>query len=147
MKAALNRPVLIRLHSNVQSSGKLTFFEGSKAFPFALKRSFWISGVPEGKQRGVHAHKMENQLLICLHGAVIVKLECLDKKHFEFELDHADKALVLPPLIWSSVTFGKGAVLLVLADQPFDEADYIREKAVFEQLQEHFLNHNSTENG
>lgn len=77
-------------------------------------------------------------MLICLHGKVRVNLEALDKKQFEIVLDQPDKALVLPPLIWSSVTFGKGAVLLVLADQAYDEHDYIRERAQFEAMQEVF---------
>jgi len=47
--------------------------------------------------------------------------------------------LVLPPLIWSSVTFEKDAVLLVLADKPFDEMDYIRERTDFERIQEEYL--------
>lgn len=139
MKATITRPELITLESNIQPSGKLTFFEGLEAFPFPIKRSFWISGVPDGEQRGVHAHITENQLLICLYGRVSVKLECLDKMHFEFSLEQADRALVLPPLIWSSVTFEKDAVLLVLADKPFDEMDYIRERTDFERIQEEYL--------
>lgn len=146
MKAALVRPVLIQLKSNIQPSGKLTFFEGTVAFPFPIKRSFWILGVPEGEKRGVHAHKVEKQLLICLKGEVKVNLECLDRKMYEFVLDQADKALVLPPLVWSSVTFGKDAILLVLADQAFDEEDYIREPKDFENLQEEFLRKNPADN-
>ncbi len=140
MKSTIIRPELITLNSNIQPSGKLTFFEGLEAFPFPIKRDFWISEVPDGEQRGVHAHKKENQLLICLHGRVNVKLECLDKMLIEFSLEQAERGLVLPPLVWSSVTFEKDALLLVLADQPFDERDYIREKVEFERIQEEYLN-------
>ena len=147
MKAALLRPVLVQLKSNIQPSGKLTFFEGSAAFPFPIKRSFWILGVPEGEKRGVHAHKIENQLLVCLHGKVTVHLDCLDKEQYTFVLDQSDKALVLPPMVWSSVTFGEGAVLLVLADRAFDEGDYIRNPKDFEHLQKEFLKNQGGENG
>jgi dTDP-4-dehydrorhamnose 3,5-epimerase-like enzyme len=128
-------PHLIQLESKVNPMGKLTFFEGTEDFPFPIHRSFWISGVPEGGKRGVHAHRMETQLLICLQGKVSVDLEDLSGTKFTFLLSNADQALLIPPMIWSSVTFGVNVLLLVLSDQHFDEEDYIRNKADFSALQ------------
>jgi dTDP-4-dehydrorhamnose 3,5-epimerase-like enzyme len=139
MKANLHRPELIHLKSHITETGKLTFFEGNGLFPFPIKRSFWILGVPEGQQRGVHAHKQENQLLICLSGNVQVNLECLDGKQYIFTLQKEDEALYIPNMTWSSVTFGREAVLLVMADRAFDEADYIRDKNSFRQMQEDYF--------
>jgi dTDP-4-dehydrorhamnose 3,5-epimerase-like enzyme len=128
-------PQIIPLESKVNSTGKLTFFEGMEDFPFAINRSFWISGVPEGANRGVHAHKKETQLLICLQGSVRVELEDLSKTKFSFDLSDADHALFIPPMTWSSVCFGPDVLLLVLSDQPYDEEDYIRSKEEFQILQ------------
>ncbi|MFD2202760.1 sugar 3,4-ketoisomerase [Shivajiella indica] len=132
-------PRLIQLESKVNPTGKLTFFEGTGDFPFPIKRSFWIRGVPEGRKRGVHAHKRETQLLICLQGMVSVQLEDLAGAKFNFHLDQAEQALLIPPLIWSSVTFGSNVILLVLADLAFDEEDYIRKKDEFKALQDAYL--------
>jgi len=132
-------PHLIQLESKANTSGKLTFFEGTEDFPFPINRSFWIRGVPEGGKRGVHAHKMETQLLICLHGNVSVDLEDLSGAKFKFLLDNADQALLIPPMIWSSVTFGANVLLLVLSDKHFDEEDYIRRFEDFQALQGAYL--------
>lgn len=132
-------PQLIPLESKVNSTGKLTFFEGFEDFPFPINRSFWISGVPEGAKRGVHAHKKENQLLICLQGNVCVDLEDLSGAKFSFHLTDADHALFIPPMTWSSVRFGPDVLLLVLSDQQYDEEDYIRNKEEFQILQHRHL--------
>lgn len=139
MKHNLMVPRLIELENRTSATGKLTFFESSTDFPFQIKRSFWISAVPSDAKRGVHAHKKESQLLICLHGTVYVDLEDLGKNTFHFELSSPDKALFLPPLIWSAVSFGENAILLVLSDQEFREEDYIRDKADFENIQSNYL--------
>jgi dTDP-4-dehydrorhamnose 3,5-epimerase-like enzyme len=139
MKQNLMAPKILELEKRTSATGKLTFFESSTDFPFQIKRSFWISSVPAGAKRGLHAHKKESQLLICLNGSVVVELEDLGKSTFHFELYSPDKALFLPPLVWSAVSFGKGAILLVLSDQKFREADYIRNKADFENLQLNYL--------
>lgn len=139
MNRKLFPPHVIQLESRVNPSGKLTFFEGTEKFPFPINRSFWISRVPEGSKRGVHAHKRETQLLICLHGQVSIDLEDLSGTKFTFNLDHADQALLIPPMTWSSVTFGANVLLLVLSDHSFDEEDYIRKKADFQAFQQAYL--------
>lgn len=138
MKQDLMAPRILELENRTSATGKLTFFEPSSDFSFQIKRTFWISSVPEGAKRGVHAHKKESQLLICLNGTVQVELEDVEKNTFHFELSSPDKALFLPPLVWSSVCIGKDAILLVLSDQEFCEEDYIRDKADFANLQSNY---------
>ena len=44
------------------------------------------------------------------------------------DLDRAYYGLYLPPLIWAEeLEFSAGAICLVLASLPYDEADYIRD--------------------
>ena len=37
--------------------------------PFEIKRAFWIYDVPHGKQRGEHAHRTCEELLIPIQGS------------------------------------------------------------------------------
>ncbi|MFD2037658.1 sugar 3,4-ketoisomerase [Belliella marina] len=128
------KPEIIVLNGVVNETGQLHFFEKSDDFPFEIKRSFWITGVPKGEKRGVHAHKRETQLLIALKGEVEVRLEDRSGNTYSFVLDQPNHALVLPALYWSEVIFGNDAILLVLSDHGFSESDYIRNKEEFDAL-------------
>ena len=43
----------------------------------------------------------------------------------EFQLEPMSEALVVPPLTWLEIEMSKNATLLVLADRPYEPADYI----------------------
>ena len=127
-------PFMFPLVSKENETGVLTVFESELLPGFSILRSFWIRQVPKGEKRGVHAHKKDNQVLICLKNSVHVHLENGKGEIFHFTLDSPEKALFLPPNVWSEVTFGEDAVLLVLADRKFEEEDYIREKGIFRKI-------------
>ena len=43
-------------------------------------------------------------------------------------LDDPSRGLILPPMVWHEMAdFSPDSVLLVLADAPYDEGDYIRD--------------------
>lgn len=128
------KPYVFSLGAVKGDSGDLCFWN-QEIFPFEVARSFWITGVPAGEERGVHAHYSDEQITICLQGKVSVDLEDLDGVKYQFELDNPAEALYLPPLVWSSFTFGANSILLVFSSKPFSEADYIRNKVDFEKLQ------------
>jgi len=129
------KPYVFPLGEVKQPSGDLCFWDKS-IFPIDVKRAFWISKVPEGGKRGVHAHYEDNQIIICLRGKVMVQLEDLNKETYSFLLNAPVKALFLPAMVWSDFTFEAGSVLLVLSSKEFTEGDYIRNKADFEKLQD-----------
>ena len=53
----------------------------------------------------------------------------------EFCLDHPRLGLYLPPMTWGiQYRYSEGAVLMVLASEPYDPADYIRDYAEFQAL-------------
>lgn len=128
-----SKPEIILLKGVSSDSGDLHFLEESGEFPFAIARSFWITGVPEGGKRGVHAHKEEMQVLIALQGTLEVSLE-KGGEVLSFSLNSPNQALILPAMYWSEVIFGKGAVLLGLSNKKFSESDYIRDKNEFDAL-------------
>ena len=45
----------------------------------------------------------------------------------DFVLSQGDEMLVVPPLIWTQLSFVDDAVLLVLADRSYDADDYIHD--------------------
>lgn len=107
--------------------GDLSVVESTKDIPFEVKRVFWNYNVPDGKSRGAHAHKQLRQLLIALHGSFTVNVDD-GQEQKAFLLDSPRKGLLVEPGEWSSEDyFSEGAVCLVLCDDYYDEADYIRD--------------------
>jgi hypothetical protein len=135
---ALSKPEWIFLEPKKSESGQLHFMEEQTGIPFPIKRLFWLDRIAEGATRGIHAHRDEMQVLVCLSGRVTACLEDLAGEKFLFELDSPSKALFVPPLIWTEFTFGHGAVLLGISDRLFSEKDYIRKRSDFEYLQKEF---------
>lgn len=95
--------------------------------PFEIKRVYYLYDVPSSAQRGGHAHKKLNQILIALSGSfdVVLKDGKVSKK---ITLNKPDKGLLITNNTWRELeNFSSGAVCLVLASAIFDEEDYIRE--------------------
>jgi UDP-2-acetamido-3-amino-2,3-dideoxy-glucuronate N-acetyltransferase len=106
--------------------GRLVATEFSD-LPFPPRRSFVVFQVPSTEVRGEHAHRQCHQLLVCVHGQVSVMVD--DGQHREeFRLDRPELGLHVPPMVWASqFHYSADAVLLVLASDAYDPADYIRE--------------------
>lgn len=121
---------LIELPCFQREDGDLVVAETAAQVPFPIVRMFTLQG-PAGAQRGQHAHRLCSQFMVCVSGAVDVV--CDDGRERQaFPLDRGSLALLVPPTIWSTVTFReKGSVLAVLCDRPYEEADYIRNSATF----------------
>jgi hypothetical protein len=107
--------------------GNLTFIEGDHHIPFAIKRVFYVYDIPSGENRGAHAHKALQQVVICLSGSLDISL---DDGH-ETRTVHLNRpwmGLYIPPLIWAAEgNFDPGTVYLVLTSALYDEADYYRD--------------------
>ena len=108
--------------------GRLVVQESmSERVPFEIKRSFFIFDTTPGTVRGNHAHHKNRQMLICVSGACTIKCEMPDGAKSEYRLDWPDKGLLIEGMVWHTMEeFSKDAVLLVLASEHYDEADYIR---------------------
>ena len=105
--------------------GNLAVLENSN-IPFEIKRVFYLYDVPSGSQRGGHALKKTNQLLIPLSGSFEVVLDN-GKEKKSVLLNKPDKGLLINKGIWRELqNFSSGAVCLVLSSGEFDETDYIR---------------------
>ena len=106
--------------------GQLVALEEYKDIPFDIKRVYYIYDTVEGVRRGFHAHKNLEQILICVHGECKILLDN-GKERETVLLDKPYEGLYISNDIWREMyDFSPDAVLLVLASQPYDEADYIR---------------------
>jgi hypothetical protein len=107
--------------------------------PFDIKRVYYLYDVPSSAQRGGHAHKKLNQILIALSGSfdVVLKDGITQKK---ITLNKPDKGLIIKNNTWRELeNFSSGAVCLVLASDVFDEEEYIREYDDFLSYLNHFI--------
>ena len=107
--------------------GSLVAGDAPAQVPFVPQRFFVVFGVPTKNVRGAHAHRSCEQFLVCTAGSVAVMVDDGNSRH-ELALDSPDVGLYLPPLIWAvQYKYSAGASLLVLASQPYDAGDYIRD--------------------
>jgi dTDP-4-dehydrorhamnose 3,5-epimerase-like enzyme len=98
----------------------------SPEIPFDVRRVYFIYGVSVGAVRGAHTHKETSQVLFCIQGSIIVALDDGRRKE-KVVLDKPNVGVLLEPGVWHEMQeFKKDTILLVLASQKHEPADYIR---------------------
>ena len=111
--------------------GNLTFVEGSNHIPFDIQRVYYLYDVPGGAERGGHAHKKLQQLIIAMSGSFDVVLDDGKEKR-RVHLNRSYNGLYVCPMIWRELdNFSSGSVCMVLASNKYDETDYYREYAEY----------------
>lgn len=106
--------------------GSLVALEGNKTVPFAIQRVYYIFGTQPGISRGFHAHKALKQAAVCVTGRCRMLLDDGHTRESAW-LDSPTKGLVINEMVWHEMhDFSPDCVLLVLASEHYDEADYIR---------------------
>jgi mannose-6-phosphate isomerase-like protein (cupin superfamily) len=124
-------PELIDFTEIVSENGNLWFAEVNDQLPFLVKRVYYIVGVPAGSERGAHAHKYLDQLLIPMTGSFTVDIAD-GANEWTFDLNNPGKALFLPAGVWRTLrNFSDGSICLVLASECYEDQDYIREYEEF----------------
>lgn len=115
---------LISLKTFTDERGNLTVIE--KVVPFDVRRIFYIYGV-DASIRGCHRHHKTRQAAVCITGSCTIYSND-GTKEAEYVLDAPYKCLLLEPKDWHKMfNFSSDAILMVLASEYFDEADYIFE--------------------
>jgi len=106
--------------------GALVALESKVNIPFDIKRVFYLFGTKEGLKRGCHAHRTLNQVLVCVSGSCRILLDDGVEKN-EILLKDPHIGLCVGNMIWSEIyDLSDDCVILVLASDYYDEADYIR---------------------
>lgn len=106
--------------------GSLVALQGMKNLPFDIKRVYYIFGTKENVARGFHAHINLKQVAVCVTGSCRFILNDGTHKE-EIILDSPTIGLIIDGMVWREMhDFSPDCVLMVLADQYYDELDYIR---------------------
>lgn len=116
---------IIPLTSATDLRGFLVAGEFPAHFPFQPQRFFMVMNVPPGERRGIHAHRDCFQVMVALQGEVCAVVAD-GSGTTELLLDTPSQALLIPPLTWGTQhSFSSDAILLVIASNPYDPADYL----------------------
>lgn len=120
-------PQMLEFPQNGDERGRLVIVEGGHDIPFDIKRIFYIYGSDSTVVRGQHANKRTEFVLINVAGQCKVKV--LDGKGNEavFLLNRPHTGIYLPKMVWKDMyDFSHDSVLLCLASEHYDAAEYIR---------------------
>ena len=111
--------------------GILISLEEKKNIPFEIRRCYFMYNTQPGISRGYHAHKTLRQVLVCVRGSCRILLDDGEEKQ-TVTLDRPNLGLYMESGLWRVMyDFSEDAVLMVLADQLYDESDYIRDYDAF----------------
>ena len=107
--------------------GNITALNGGTDIPFEIKRVFYSYDIPAAVSRGAHAHKRCHQLIVAASGSFQVRVDNGRESSVHL-LNRPFMGLHVPPGVWSEeLEFSSGSICLVLASEPYDEDEYIRE--------------------
>lgn len=118
---------LIRFPDLGDERGNLIVAEGNdRDIPFSIKRVFYMYGSDDTIVRGKHANKRTEFVLINVKGKSKVKVDN-GVESTVVELDQPCMGLYLKQMVWKEMyDFSEDSILLVLASEHYDGAEYIR---------------------
>jgi hypothetical protein len=102
--------------------------------PFKIERVYWTYYTPNDVERGNHAHKQLEQILVAVSGTIDIETEDLEGTQLKFTLNTPSEGLYIPPLHWRKIRFSHNAVLLCMVSWKFTQADYIRDYIEFKSI-------------
>lgn len=122
---------LVDLDRIEDPAGNLSPLYGGVHMPFAIKRVYYLYDVPGGADRGGHAHRALQQLIVAASGSFNLVLDDGRNKR-TVTLNRSYYGLYVPPMIWRDMTeFCTGAIYLAFVSMPYEESDYIRDYQKF----------------
>lgn len=114
--------------------GHLVVIEGGIDIPFEIKRTFYIYGSSADVIRGQHANRKSEFVLINVAGTSKVKVKDGMGNEAIYCLNRPHTGIYLPTMVWKDMyDFSEDSVLLVLTSEHYDNSEYIRDYASFEQ--------------
>lgn len=126
---------IIQLPKIVDDRGNLSFVEEYNHIPFKIERTFWIYDVPGGEERGGHAYRETEELIIAQSGSFEVVIDDGRGNVQTFQLNRSYYGLYVPKMMWRQMTsFSTNSVALVLASTSYNANDYIRDYEEFKSM-------------
>jgi dTDP-4-dehydrorhamnose 3,5-epimerase-like enzyme len=127
MRTSIDHCLILELPRISDRRGNLTFVEQQDHVPFELKRVYYLYDVPGGSERGGHAHKEMQSLLIAIAGSFDVRVDD-GRRSKTIHLNRPYFGLFIPTMIWRELSnFSSGSVCLSLASTLYSEEDYYRD--------------------
>lgn len=119
---------MLEFPQNGDERGHLVIVEGMQDIPFNIARIFYIYGSEGGVVRGQHANRRSQFVLINVAGSCKVKVKDGRGNEAVFVLNRPHTGIYLPPMPWKDMyDFSPDSVLLCLASEHYDAAEYIRD--------------------
>ena len=117
------------------NDGCLSILTSGQEIPFDMKRVYFINGFKEHQSiRGKHAHRCLDQALFCLSGHFVLSLDD-GKKQQSLKLYAGPRGVSIGRAVWHTMEcFSQDCVILVLANAPYNELDYIRDYDEFKRF-------------
>jgi hypothetical protein len=111
--------------------GNLTFIESDRHVPFGIQRVYYLYDVPGGAERGGHAHRDLQAVMIAMSGSFDVVVDD-GYTRIKYHLNRSHYGLYVAPMTWRELeNFSSGSVCMVIASHPYDEGDYYRDYDAF----------------
>lgn len=130
----MKKAELIELPKFLDERGNLSFIEEDQHLPFRIRRVYWIYDVPGGEQRGGHAFKETEELIIALSGSFDVVLRD-GREEKRFHLNRSYYGVMVPKMYWRMMeNFSTNSLALILASTEYVAEDYIRDFEDFQRL-------------
>jgi len=119
------RKIAFPIHED--SRGKLISLEYGNIIPFEIKRIYYLYEMDEITKRGSHAHKSLEQIIFAISGSCTLSADDGNSSE-EYSLSSASEGYLIKGTIWREMyNFSKDCILVVIANQIYEENDYIRD--------------------
>jgi len=129
--AKVRRVSFVDLQKITDRRGDLVVAEVGRHIPFVTQRMYALVNVPEGSERGGHAHRALEQVLVVLSGSLQLLVDDGERQE-RIHLQEQSRAVYIRPMVWRELScFAPGTVCMVLASRVYQEADYIRDYQTF----------------
>lgn len=125
---------IIELPKFLDARGNLSFAENWQHIPFEIKRTYWIYDVPGGEDRGGHAFRKNEEVVIALSGAFdVIVDDGVQKK--TFLLNRSYYGLYIPAGLWRTMeNFSTNSFALEFGSEHYNADDYVRDYDEFLKL-------------
>lgn len=116
---------------NKDLRGQLIAVDSEFDLPFQLKRFFYITNL-DNLERGFHAHKKCEQILIPIKGSFTLILNDGINEEEEFYLNEPNEGIHIPLFTWLKMkNFSSDCIIMVICSYKYDEEEYIRDYNLF----------------
>lgn len=114
--------------------GNLSFIQNSDQIPFDIERIYLIYDVPGGAIRGGHAYRQNQEVIIAISGSFDLVVNDGQSK-VKYSLNRSYYGLYVPNGLWRQLeNFSTNSLCLIIASQPYEENDYVRDFNEFKSI-------------